>query len=268
LVACVALSMLLTPLLLLLNDRYLAPRLAQRKTGPALAEINEEQHAPIVICGFGRYGQIVARLLMANGLQATVLDHDAEHIEAIRKFGWLAFYGDATRLDLLRTAGAARAKVIVVAIDDVEQSLEVVDLAQQHFPQATLVVRARNATHWYGLHQRGVLHIERETLDSALMSARSVLETMGWLPHAARTQALRFRQHSIGVLHKMAPHQGDQKKLIAVAKQGRAQLEETWASEREDRRARAAKASAAWHADGNNAAGGAQTPDGGTDGVK
>jgi glutathione-regulated potassium-efflux system ancillary protein KefC len=247
LVACVALSMLLTPLLLLLNDRYLAPRLAQRKTGPALAEINEEQHAPIVICGFGRYGQIVARLLMANGLQATVLDHDAEHIEAIRKFGWLAFYGDATRLDLLRTAGAATAKVIVVAIDDVEQSLEVVDLAQQHFPQATLVVRARNVTHWYGLQKRGVLHIERETLDAALMSARSVLEVLGWQPHAARTQALRFRRHNIAALHQSAPHQGDQKKLVALAKQGRAQLEETWARERDERSQKLARTQAGWH---------------------
>jgi glutathione-regulated potassium-efflux system ancillary protein KefC len=236
LVAAVALSMLLTPLLLVATDRYLAPRLAARSSGPKIDEINEDQHAPIVICGFGRYGQIVARLINANGLSATVLDNDAEQVGAVRRFGWPAFYGDATRLDLLRTAGAAQARVIVVAIDDVEQSLAVVDLAQQHFAQATIVARARNATHWYGLHQRGVLHIERETLDSALMSGRSVLELMGFDAHAARNQALRFRKHSIEVMVQMAPHRGDEKRLIAMAKEGRAQLEEVWAREREDRR--------------------------------
>ena len=236
LVAAVALSMLLTPLLLVATDRYIAPRLAARRSGPQIDEINEDQHAPIVICGFGRYGQIVARLINANGLSATVLDNNAEQVGAVRRFGWPAFYGDATRLDLLRTAGAGHARVIVVAIDDVDQSLAVVDIAQQHFAQATIVARARNATHWYGLHQRGVLHIERETLDSALMSGRSVLELMGIDAHAARNQALRFRKHSIEVMVQMAPHRGDEKRIIAMAKEGRAQLEEVWARERADRR--------------------------------
>ena len=235
LVAAVAISMLFTPLLLVATDRWLAPRLARRAAPDGPAEIAEPQQAPIIICGFGRYGQIVGRLINANGLSATVLDHSAENVAGVRRFGWPAFYGDATRLDLLRVAGAAQARVIVVAIDDVEQSLAVVDLARQHFPQATLVVRARNVTHWYGLQARGVQHIERETLDAALMSGRSVLELMGWQAHAARTQALRFRQHSIELLHQMAPHQGDEKKLIAVAQQGRRELEELWQRERAER---------------------------------
>jgi glutathione-regulated potassium-efflux system ancillary protein KefC len=183
----------------------------------------------------------VGRLINANGLSATVLDHDAEQVESLRKFGWPAFYGDATRLDLLRTAGGERARVIVVAIDDVEQSLAVVDLAREHFPQATLVARARNVTHWYGLYERGVRHIERETLDSALMSGRSVLELMGWQPHAARNQALRFRAHSIAQMVQIAPHRGDEKKLIAASRQGRQQLEELWARERAERAAQAAR---------------------------
>ena len=235
LVAAVAISMLFTPLLLVATDRWLAPRLARRAAPDGPAEIAEPQQAPIIICGFGRYGQIVGRLINANGLSATVLDHSAENVAGVRRFGWPAFYGDATRLDLLRVAGAAQARVIVVAIDDVEQSLAVVDLARQHFPQATLVARARNVTHWYGLQARGVQHIERETLDAALMSGRSVLELMGWQAHAARTQALRFRQHSIELLHQMAPHQGDEKKLIAVAQQGRRELEELWQRERAER---------------------------------
>jgi glutathione-regulated potassium-efflux system ancillary protein KefC len=255
LIAAVALSMLLTPLLLVAIDRYWLrvmtwlTRADPASSGTKLAEIDEVQHAPIIICGFGRYGQIVGRLINANGLTATVLDHNAESVAGTRRFGFPAFYGDATRLDLLRTAGAERAKVIVVAIDDVEQSLKVVDLVQAHFKQASLVVRARNTTHFYALHTRGVEHIERETLDSALMSGRTVLELMGWQPHAARTQAWRFRRHSIELLMKMAPHQGDENKLISVAKQGRAQLEELWSRERAERTQQAAQgARGGWQA--------------------
>ena len=208
---------------------------------------------PIIICGFGRYGQIVGRLINANGLSATVLDHNADQVATVRQFGWPAFYGDATRLDLLRVAGAAQARVIVVAVDDVEQSLAVVDLVQEHFAQATIVARARNATHWYGLVERGVQHIERETLDAALMSGRSVLELMGWERHAARNQALRFRQHTIDLLAQSAPHRGDREKLVSLSKAGRQQLEDMWQREREEQerqRARRGDGFAASRADG------------------
>ncbi|HWP18038.1 MAG TPA: glutathione-regulated potassium-efflux system protein KefC [Burkholderiaceae bacterium] len=231
LVAAVALSMLLTPLLLVAIDRWLLPRMAQAKAKPA-SDLNEPQQAPVIIAGFGRYGQIVGRLLYANGLQATVLDHDAEQVEAIRRFGWRVYYGDATRLDLLRMAGAAQARVLVVAIDDMEQGLEVVDLARQHFPHLVIVARARNVTHWYELRQRGVTLIERETLDSALRSGRSVLEAMGWHPHHARELAMRFRRHTVEQLEAQLPHYKDQAALIAIAKQGRQQLEQLFAQER------------------------------------
>ncbi|MED5621182.1 glutathione-regulated potassium-efflux system protein KefC [Ideonella sp. BN130291] len=232
LVAAVALSMLLTPLLLLVTDRWLTPRLANRTPAKPADELKQPQHAPIIIAGFGRYGQIIGRLLFANGLQATVLEHDAEQIEAVRRFGWPVFYGDATRLDLLRTAGAERAKVLVLAIDDIDQSLQVARLAREHFPHLALVARARNVRHYYRLRDLGVTLVERETLDSALMSGRSVLQLMGWQPHAARQQALRFRQHNVEQLERMAPFFRDEAKLIAMAKQGRQQLEELWAQER------------------------------------
>jgi glutathione-regulated potassium-efflux system ancillary protein KefC len=241
LVAAVALSMMLTPLLLVAADRWLAPRLSAARHGP-LPQLHEPQDAPIIIAGFGRYGQIVGRLLNACGLRATVLDHDAEQVETVRRFGWPVFYGDATRLDLLRTAGAARASVVVVAIDDVAQSLQVVDLLRAHFPQATVVARARNVSHYYGLRERGVRYIERETFDAALASGRSVLELMGWPEDAARSQSQRFRAHSVELLERMAPHFRDEAKLIAIAKQGRRQLEELWARERAEAAATASAA--------------------------
>ncbi len=150
----VALSMLLTPLLLVMADRWWIPPLLARRNAPALAEIDEAQDAPIIIAGFGRYGQIVGRLLIANGIGATVLDHDSDQVEAVRRFGWPVFYGDATRLDLLRMAGAAKARVLVLAIDDIEQSAE----GRRRWCASTsrscsIVARARNVTHYYELQR-------------------------------------------------------------------------------------------------------------------
>ncbi|MEF7613624.1 glutathione-regulated potassium-efflux system protein KefC [Aquincola sp. MAHUQ-54] len=235
LAAVVALSMLVSPLLLVLSDRWLVPRLARqapRRPKDAGSELREPQEAPVIIAGFGRYGQIVGRLLFANGVKTTVLDHDADAVDTVRRFGMPAFYGDATRLDLLRIAGAAQARVIVVAIDDVDQSLKLVDLVQQHFPHLTIVARARNVTHYYGLHERGVKLVERETLDAALMSGRSALESMGWQPHEARRRTMLFRRHNLRLLERMAPHFRDEAKLIAITKQGRQQLIELWERER------------------------------------
>lgn len=145
-----------------------------------MAEIDEPQSASVVICGFGRYGQIVGRTLVPQGVSVTVLDHDPDTIESLRQFGFRVFYGDATRLDLLRIAGVAHARAVVVAVDDVDQSLEIVDLLREHFPDVPIVARARNVGHLFQLRDRGVEHIEREVFESSLRSARSVLETLGW----------------------------------------------------------------------------------------
>ncbi|MFC6282509.1 MULTISPECIES: glutathione-regulated potassium-efflux system protein KefC [Polaromonas] len=232
LIGAVALSMLLSPLLLIAVDKLLLPRYAKHR-GPQLEEISEQQQEPIIIAGFGRYGQIIGRMLSAQGMSATVLDHDADMIETVRSFGYRVFYGDATRLDLLRTAGAATAKILVLAVDDVEQSIKIVDLVRENFPQLQIVARARDVTHWNALRDRGVTHVEREVFESSLRSARTVLELLGQPPHEARQTAMRFRQHNIELFERMYPHRKDRSKLIAVATQGRLQLEEQMAQERE-----------------------------------
>ena len=241
LIASVAISMLLTPLLLVVADRWWTPLLG---SGARLdvEELKEPQKEPVIIAGFGRYGQIVGRMLYANGIQPTVLDHSAEQIEAMRRFGWRVYYGDATRLDLMRTAGADQARVIVVAIDDIEQSVECVKMIRANFPRAAIVARARNVQHYYELYELGVRLIERETLDSALMSARSTLEQLGWQPHHARKLALRFRRHNVEQLAAIAPHRKDEARLIAAARQGRQQLEELFALERKQAQERQARA--------------------------
>lgn len=239
LVAAVAVSMLVSPLLLVAIDKLLLPRYAHCGA-PKMEEISEQQYAPILVAGFGRYGQIVSRVLLAQGQSCTVLDHDAEMIEAARNFGYRVFYGDATRLDLLRTAGAAKAKVLVVAVDDVAQSLAIVDLAREHFPQLEIVARARDVTHWNQLRDRNVMLVQRELFESSLLSARSVLELLGQAPEAAQATVQVFRQHNLELFEQLHPHYKDNAKLISVVKQGRQQLEEQMAKERLEQAARRA----------------------------
>jgi glutathione-regulated potassium-efflux system ancillary protein KefC len=192
----------------------------------------------VIIAGFGRYGQIVGRLLAAQGVASTVLDHDADMVEAARSFGYKVFYGDATRLDLLRTAGAQTAQVLLVAVDDVDQSLAIVDLAREHFPHLELVARARDVPHWNKLRDRGVMRVERELFESSLRSGRTVLELLGLAPHEARRHAMRFRRHNLALFEELHPHYQDRAKLIAVVKQGRRQLEEQMARERAEQEQR------------------------------
>ena len=233
LVGAVAVSMLVSPLILVAMDRWLLPRYAHCGV-PVLEEISEQQDAPVIIAGMGRYGQIIARVLIAQGYTCTVLDHDAEMIEASRRFGYRVFYGDATRLDLLRTAGIAKAKLLVVAVDNVEQSLAIVDLAKEHYPELPMVARARDVTHWNQLRDRGVMLVQREMFESSLASARSVLEILGQSAEGSLQIVAKFRQHNLELFEQLHPHYKDSAKLISVVKQGRQQFEEQMARERED----------------------------------
>jgi glutathione-regulated potassium-efflux system ancillary protein KefC len=197
----------------------------------------------VIIAGFGRYGQIVGRLLLAHGVPVTVLDHDPEMIETVRKFGYKVFYGDATRLDLLEAAGAAHARLLVVAIDDVEDSLALVDRVRAIFPKLVVVARARNVRHWLELTERGVTAIDRETFESALRTGRRALEALGVAPYEAREVAETFRRHNDATLRAMQPHFRDEAKAVAIAKSGREELEE---SLRRDRAARGEPAGDEW----------------------
>ena len=243
LIGAVALSMLISPLLLVLVDRALLRRYAQLKTAaPPAQEISEPQEAPVIIAGFGRYGQIVARVMLTQGIPTTVLDHSVEILEIARAFGYRVFYGDATRLDLLRIAGAEHARVLVVAVDDPEQSLKIVTLARKHFPQLQVVARARDLTHWNKLRDLGVTLVQRELFESSLASARTVLELMGQSPTRAQEMTRRFREHNITLADRMYPHHKDRAKMVAVAREGRAQLAEQMAKERQEHTEREANA--------------------------
>lgn len=229
LVAISALSIFATPLVLKSYD-FVAARFG----GPAREQDTvESDGAPVIIAGFGRVGQIVGRYLFANGIRATVLDFEAGLVDSLRRFGFKVFYGDATRLDLLTTAGAGAAKVLVVAIDDVESNLRLVDLAREHFPHLKIVARARNVDHVYELKSRGVELLERETFDGALRLGRRVMETLGTDRHQAHLLAQRFRTFDHRMVEELAKEWGNEKVRISKAKQARKDIERLFAEEDE-----------------------------------
>ncbi|HVZ71056.1 MAG TPA: glutathione-regulated potassium-efflux system protein KefC [Polyangia bacterium] len=226
----VALSMALTPFLLLAYDQLL--RLARRRGSSRPDDVVEDEGAPVVIAGFGRFGQIVGRYLFASGIRATVLDHDADQIDLLRKFGFRVFYGDATRLDLLRAAGAEHAKLLVLAIDDPDASVRLAEVARQHFPKLRVIARARNVSHWVALRKRGVDAVERETFESALRSGRAALVSLGVGAYEARERADRFRRHNLANLEELMPHFEDEADRFSRARAGREQLEAQIAADR------------------------------------
>lgn len=204
LIVTVALSMITTPLLMVLHDKLIEPRL-DREPAPPMDEMEDEGHA-VIIAGFGRFGQIIGRLLHANGIDATVLEHDPNHIETLRRFRFKVFYGDACRLDLLRAAGAERAKIIIVAIDDRESALRLVDLARENFPHVQIVSRAWDVGHVFALLEKGVHVYERETFEGALRLGEEALKKLGFTAWRAKQAAHRFRAHDEETVHELYQH--------------------------------------------------------------
>ncbi len=226
----VALSMAATPLMLIAHDRFICST-ARRQRGREPDAIDET--GPVIIAGFGRFGQIVGRLLLANDIRPVVLDHDADQVESLRKFGYRVFYGDATRLDLLQAAGAAKARLLVNAIDGVEDSIALVDRVRANFPDLPIVSRARNVSHYLELRLRGVQVIERETFESALRAGRAVLEALGVDRFRAREMADAFRRHNLATVESQLGVYKDETRYLAAAKAGREELEQQFARDRE-----------------------------------
>lgn len=215
----VTLSMLLSPVLLVLAERMAS----LRRSAPAQADAIDET-SPVLIIGFGRVGQIVARLLQAHGLPFTAIDIDAGHIEFVRRFGNRVYYGDARNAELLRTAGAADAALIVLAIGRVDVSLEVARLIRDVFPGRPVLARARNRQHVYQLWQLGIAQVWRETFASSLEMAEAALTRCGVAPERAARNVGRFRERDEALLHQQAELSRDEAALVQSSRQALSEL--------------------------------------------
>jgi monovalent cation:proton antiporter-2 (CPA2) family protein len=223
LVLVVTLSMMIGPLILGLHDRVRQALVSAEAAAPF--DTIAERDNRVIIAGFGRVGQIVSRVLRARHIKFTALDSSQTHVDFVRRFGNRIYYGDASRLDLLRAAGAESAEIFVLAIDDVDASVRTAELVHTHFPGLKILARARNRQHAFALMDHDVDYIIRETYGSSLELAEAVLTRLGDATAAARAAVRKFRQHDEKTLGEQYAIKEDEVKFMAAARESAQQLE-------------------------------------------
>jgi len=216
--AIIALSMLSTPFLLLINERWIDPYFGVKEKEPKKADTIDEQHE-VIIAGFGHFGSTIGRLLRANGVNATILDHDSDRVELLRKMGFKVYYGDATRLELLKAAGAESAKLFIAAIDNPTVNLNVVETIRKHFPNLKVLTRARNRIDAYELIDHGVENIYRETLYTAVHLGVDALTQLGHRKYSATRQGQRFIKYDEAAIKELAAKRHDKMAYLATVQE-------------------------------------------------
>jgi len=229
LVLAVTISMLLAPLSFVAHERLLERWLARRK--PPEFDLIDGPGNPVIVAGYGRYGQIVSRVLRMAGIPFTALEVSYQQVDFVRRFGNKVYYGDATRLELLEAAKTGDAKLFVLAIDDVEASVKTAALVRKHFPELPILARARNRVHFYRLRDLDIQAIERETFYSSLETARHALERLGLDAVQAKRAVELFREHDARQLEAQYAVRQDEAQLIQTAAQAAAQLQELFESD-------------------------------------
>lgn len=215
LVVVVTLSMAITPLVLILHEKVIQPRVGTKeKDDRAFDDPGHGQ--PVIIAGFGRFGQICSRLLDAEGIGHTVLDYDSDQVDSLRRFGRKVYYGDAARYDLLEVAGARTARILIIAIDRPERTRHIVHTARKHFPHLKLLVRAAGRTEAYDLLADGVDHVYRETFDSAPRGGVDALKLLGVRAYRAHRAGRRFRRRDEAFLREFAGRHRDEDFVMRV----------------------------------------------------
>lgn len=219
LMAATATSMAITPILLLIYERFLMTKL-DVKEKPEQKDADEiHQKHPVIIAGFGNFGATVCRFLRANGVEATVLEFDSERVDLLRKMGFNVYFGDATRVDLLKSAGAATAKILVVAMDNPANNLKLIHTAKEYFPHLQIMARARNRNVAYELVDLHVKNIYRETLHTSVQLAIDVLQKLGQRKYTVTQKAFEFIRYDEEALRKLARYRHNMKEYLINSRQ-------------------------------------------------
>jgi monovalent cation:proton antiporter-2 (CPA2) family protein len=217
LVASVAISMAITPLVMLLNERLVLRKMGTPEDAGTDMESMDE-HNPIIIAGFGHFGSTVGRLLRAHDIGCTILDINSDQVDRLRAFSFKVYYGDATRHDLLEIAGARQAKAIVIAIGDAEKRLELVKTVKKHFPDLQILIRASNRYDAYDLMNEGMLHIYRESIDTSLRMGVDVMKMLGHRSYTSMRAAQKFFKYDEKKLKELASISDDKEYMITARK--------------------------------------------------
>lgn len=218
LIAAVAVSMALTPLLMVLNEKLIQPYFGTKEVSDREADVIDEKNQ-VIIAGFGRYGSTIGRFLQANGTQATYLDINPNNVDLLRKLGFKVFYGDASRHDLLHAAGAAEAKLLIIAVDDPDKAFEIVETAQKHFPNLEIISRSINWYNHYDMMDKNIQGVYREFFDSALRMAADALSFLGYRSYQVQRALKKFRRYDEKYLFKLAESRHERKTFIKTGRQ-------------------------------------------------
>jgi len=219
LVAAVAISMVLTPPMFILLEKVVLPRVAERAAERPHDEVHDDGSG-VIIAGYGRFGQMVGRMLRANRISLTILDLDPEIVDMIGRLGIKVYYGDASRIDLLHAAGCERAKLFVLAVDDAEEALKIAENVRHHFPHLTILARARDRPHYWKLRKLGIQKVYRETFGSAYETGIQALQVLGYRANTAHRLAARWRLHEERSLEELGALRDkvDQKTYVTHAR--------------------------------------------------
>jgi voltage-gated potassium channel Kch len=218
----VTISMALNPLISLISDKLTAV-LKPARVEPQYDNISDES-PHIIIAGYGRFGQMIGRILKAQDIPFVAVDHDSDQIELLRRFSIKVYYGDASRSDILESAGAAKAKYIVLAIDDMEVNLKTAEMVREHFPQIKIFARARNRGHAFSLMDLGINNFKRETFDSSVHFAGELLLNMGYPRERVSNIVEKFKAHDELMLREQYKVREDDKQFVSISNQSMAQL--------------------------------------------
>lgn len=226
LMAVVAITMALTPLVMLVIEKIILPNFGTKEIDHSRESDEIEEKSPIIIAGFGHFGSTIGRFLRANGVHATILDLDSDRVDTLRKIGLKVYYGDASRYDLLKSAGADEAKIIILAIDDPDKNKEIVHTIKKHFPHLKILLRARNRYDAYEFLEEGLDHIYRESLDTSIRVGIDALKILGFRSHKLHRVARTFFKLDEHHLKDLSKVRKDQKVYIRFAKERIEQMEE------------------------------------------
>jgi len=215
--AITALSMTVTPILMVLMDKFLLPRLTKINDSDREMDSIEVKNR-VILVGFSHFGSTLGRFLRANGVEATVLDFDPDQVDFLRKMGFKVHYGDATRLDLLQAAGAEDANILISAIHNPETNRKLVELCKENFPNLEIMIRAKNRTDTYDLMEMGVKNIYREHLDTSIRMGQDALKKLGFRAYTVHRLGQSFREYDESALKIFAKYKNDEKKYISVVK--------------------------------------------------
>ena len=230
LIGAVALSMALTPLALLVNEKFIQPRFGTHQKEEREADNIDEQNS-VIIAGFGNFGSIVGRLLRANDVGITVLEHDSDRVELLRKLGLKVFYGDASRQDLLHAAGAEKARVLILAFNDHEKTINIVHMVRKNYPHLKIFTRSSGRTEVFDLLDEGVHHVYRDTFDTSLKVGIDALTILGFRSYQSHRVAKTFRHHDEDATHILRHVRHDKKTFMSLARQRIEDLEQLMLTE-------------------------------------